>query len=70
MEGALLTLGAKDVEALMVEQGEARVSCHFCAEEHVFDTKDLLRILARLNDQGDFADSEPQGSPKGDTFLN
>jgi molecular chaperone Hsp33 len=42
----LLALGREELQAMLLEQGEARVTCHFCNDEQVFDQDDLLALLA------------------------
>ncbi len=44
----LLSLGAGELQAILAEQGEARVSCDFCSSEEVFDAVDLTALLHEL----------------------
>lgn len=44
----LASLGATEIQAILTEQGEARVSCDFCGTEEVFDAVDLGALLHEL----------------------
>ncbi|MCL2170317.1 MAG: Hsp33 family molecular chaperone HslO [Defluviitaleaceae bacterium] len=45
VEGALISLGAHEIEILLQEQGEAVISCHFCNENYRFGEDDLREII-------------------------
>lgn len=47
-EKALVNLGAEDLQALLENEGEAVVDCHFCRERYLFDEEDLRLIIADL----------------------
>lgn len=50
----LALLGAEDIEAMIEEQGEAEVVCHYCNEKYNYDYADLEAILAQaLSREGD-----------------
>lgn len=41
----LRALGSEEIQALLKEQGEARVQCHFCNEEYVLPEQELKALL-------------------------
>ena len=45
-ERALLSLGHAELAALLEEEGEAVVDCHFCRRQYAFDRRDLEMGLA------------------------
>jgi len=45
-EAALIQLGREEIEALLVEEGQAVIDCHFCREQYTFDRRELADILA------------------------
>ena len=45
MEKALISLGAKDLQALIDEGKGAELSCHFCHSRHFFTTEQLTALL-------------------------
>lgn len=46
-ERGIVSLGKKEIEAIIEEQGEAEVICHFCNKKYVF-TKEELEEIAKL----------------------
>lgn len=50
IERVLLSLGKKELSALLEEQGETEVTCEFCQELYHFDRPDLERLLAEKAD--------------------
>ncbi|MBZ2189210.1 Hsp33 family molecular chaperone HslO [Alcanivorax sp. JB21] len=44
VRGTLLSLGSEELQALLSEQGEARVTCDFCGSEELFDAVDLAEL--------------------------
>lgn len=44
VEKALISIGKEELNALIEEQGEAELSCHFCDKIYNFDKKDLQRL--------------------------
>ncbi len=44
-EGALLSLGRKDAEALLEEQGQISVHCHYCNTDYIFTKEDIKRLF-------------------------
>jgi len=45
MERALISIGRKDLQEIIDEDGEAELVCHFCRTHYRFDKEDLLRLL-------------------------
>lgn len=48
LEDLLVGIGKDEVTAMLEEQGQAEINCHFCSEQYRFDRDDLLRILDRI----------------------
>lgn len=44
----LASLGREELEAILENEGQAVVNCHFCHTEYVFDRADVEAILAAL----------------------
>ncbi len=49
-EGVLRTLGADDLRALVEEQGEAEVACHFCGSSRTVTGARMLALADELTD--------------------
>jgi len=49
-ERALLTLGRAELQAMIEEDGQAELHCHFCNEKYMFDAEEL-GTLVRLTDR-------------------
>lgn len=47
-ETALVALGREELQAILDDEGQASVTCHFCHEEYVFNGEELEAILASL----------------------
>lgn len=45
---ALVSLGTEELQAIIDEQGEARVQCDFCGDTQVFDNVDLGSLLSSM----------------------
>lgn len=48
LEKALMTIGKKDLEEIIEEDGEAELVCQFCLKKYHFDKAHLMRILASI----------------------
>ncbi|GAB6157131.1 redox-regulated molecular chaperone HslO [Desulfotomaculum varum] len=48
LEDLLVGIGKQEVAAMLAEQGEAEISCHFCARQYQFQREDLQKILERI----------------------
>ncbi|MEG6522663.1 Hsp33 family molecular chaperone HslO [Desulfotomaculum sp. 1211_IL3151] len=48
LENLLIGIGKEEVSAMLEEQGQAEVNCHFCAEQYQFTKKDLEHILEKI----------------------
>lgn len=48
VENTLISLGRAELEALIAEQEEAEVKCHFCNEAYVFNRSELEGILRKF----------------------
>lgn len=47
IEGALISLGEKELKGIIEEDGEAEVSCHFCNTKYKFNKEQLCKILEK-----------------------
>jgi len=45
MEKALISIGKKELEDLIEEQGEAELTCQFCDNKYKFSKEELLKLL-------------------------
>ncbi len=45
MEEALVSIGAKEIEDIIKEQGEAELTCHFCDNKYKFTREELEELL-------------------------
>ena len=48
LKGILISLGPKELEEILQEQGEAEVRCHFCNEVYLFSETDLQELLTAI----------------------
>ncbi|WHH61382.1 Hsp33 family molecular chaperone HslO [Petroclostridium sp. X23] len=47
IERALISLGKKELEDIISEQGQAELTCHFCNEIYHFDKEQLVELLSK-----------------------
>ena len=47
MERALISMGKKELQSLIDEDGHAELTCHFCRSTQVFDKEQLIDLLER-----------------------
>ena len=47
MERALISMGKKELEELIQEQGNAELVCHFCNNKYCFDKDELIMLLEK-----------------------
>lgn len=47
----LVSLGREELEAILEQEGQAVVNCHFCHEEYVFDREDLQNMLNAMDEE-------------------
>lgn len=45
MEEALVSIGAQELRAIIEEQGEAELTCHFCDNKYKFSKEELQNLL-------------------------
>ncbi len=45
MERALMTIGRKEIEEILREDGQAELGCHFCGKTYLFSEEELINIL-------------------------
>ncbi len=50
MERALISLGKKELEAIIVEDGKAELNCQFCKKSYLFDKDELEKLLKEATD--------------------
>lgn len=50
MERNITSLGIKELEDILKEQGEAEAQCHFCNKTYLFDKNDLSEIIENLKE--------------------
>ena len=48
LKDILISLGPKELEEILQEQGEAEVRCHFCNEVYLFSETDLQELLTAI----------------------
>ena len=48
MEKALISMGVEEMEALIQEQGQAELACHFCDNVQKFSREELEALLASM----------------------
>lgn len=48
IQDALMTVGKKELEDMLAEDGQAELVCHFCGTKYVFDENDLKELIKRL----------------------
>ena len=49
MEKALISIGRKEIESIISEQGEAELTCQFCDNKYKFSKHELEEILMKAN---------------------
>lgn len=47
MERALVSVGKQELQAILDEQGEAELTCHFCDNKYLFDRAELTELMKR-----------------------
>lgn len=47
IQSALISLGKDELEAILEEQGEAEIQCHFCNEKYHLNREDLKKLIAQ-----------------------
>ena len=47
LEKALISIGAKDLNEIIEEQGEAELTCHFCNKKYLFNKEELKDMLKK-----------------------
>lgn len=45
MERAMISIGKDELQAIIDEQGEAELTCHFCDNKYTFSREELLELL-------------------------
>ena len=50
MERNIYSLGIKELEDILSEQGEAEAQCHFCNKTYIFDKDDLKEMINSLKE--------------------
>ncbi len=48
LEQALISIGKKELEEIILEDSEAQLVCHFCNKKYNFDKRDLNKLLREL----------------------
>ncbi|MCZ8523681.1 MULTISPECIES: Hsp33 family molecular chaperone HslO [Paenibacillus] len=48
VEQTLISLGRSELQAILDEDGQAEVSCHFCNEKYAFSGEDLKALISAL----------------------
>ena len=44
----IITLGTKEIEEMIEEDGQAETQCHFCNEKYHFSKEELSALLSRV----------------------
>lgn len=47
VEKVLISLGQEELTNMLEQEGQVELTCHFCANKHVFNREELGRILAQ-----------------------
>lgn len=47
-EAMLRSLGTEELQSILVEQGKAEVTCHFCNEQYLFEAEELQRMIEEI----------------------
>ncbi len=50
-EKGLISLGRKELEDIIEEDGEAEIICHFCNEKYYFSKEELENLLDQINEE-------------------
>lgn len=50
MERNIYSLGVREIEDILKEQGEAEAQCHFCNKKYLFDENDLKGMIESLKE--------------------
>jgi molecular chaperone Hsp33 len=50
IERVLISLGSKDIAAMIAEQGEAEVTCEFCRSRYQFNREELELLLKEIGE--------------------
>ena len=48
LEKALMTIGIKDLEEIIEEDGQAEMVCQFCLKQYLFDKEHLERLVESI----------------------
>lgn len=48
LEKILISLGKEELKSMLREQGQAELTCHFCADRYHFTKEDLERLLEEI----------------------
>ena len=48
VEKALISIGKKDLKEILDEDKEAKLHCHFCNKEYVFNEDDLKNLIQNI----------------------
>jgi len=48
IENAIVSLGEKEIESMIEEDGKAEAQCHFCNEKYHFSKEDLEGLIAQM----------------------
>ena len=48
VERALISLGTKELEAILAEQGECSLTCQFCDAVHHFSGQELQELIEEI----------------------
>lgn len=51
MTDALVSLGRKDLQQLLEDEGRAEVRCEFCRQSYEFTKNDLIALLEKISDK-------------------
>ena len=51
MKKALLSIGKKELENILEEDGKAELVCHFCNKKYQFNKQELENILKNIEEK-------------------
>ncbi|NLL82376.1 MAG: Hsp33 family molecular chaperone HslO, partial [Tissierellia bacterium] len=48
IEKVIISLGKKEIQDIIDEDGQAELVCHFCNTKYQFNKEDLIRLLLTI----------------------
>jgi len=51
VQDMLVSLGEKEIDDIIITDGQAEVCCHFCGEKYQYDTSDLEQVILLIKEK-------------------